>query len=98
MNKPKYFLDAYPLILKELNRRALFETAMQTETVPLNELIKCEQLERKKFLQKYGEDIPRTFIPSIEARPYQIQWAAEEESQTPVVEDVIEIEEVDYLV
>ena len=58
LNKPKYFLDAYPLILKELNRRALFETAMQTETVPLNELIKCEQLERKKFLQKYGEDIP----------------------------------------
>ena len=98
MNKPKYFLDAYPLILKELNRRALFETAMQTETAPLNELIKCEQLERKKFLQKYGEDIPRTFIPSIEARPYQIQWAGEEESQTPVVEDVIEIEEVDYLV
>ena len=85
LNKPKYFLDAYPLVLKELNRRALFQSAMETETTPLNELIRCEQLERKKFLQKYGDDIPRTFIPSLESRPYQIQWSTDEDTQTPVV-------------
>jgi len=42
LNKPKYFLDVYPLILKELNRRALFQETMETETAPLNEIIKCE--------------------------------------------------------
>jgi len=63
LNKPRYFLDAYPQILKELNRRTLFCEVMHQEIEPLNELIKSEQISRKQFLHKYGDDIPRTFIP-----------------------------------
>jgi len=63
LNKPKYFLDAYPHILTELNRRSLFNAAMQNEILPINELINNEQIARKQFLLKYGDDIPRTFLP-----------------------------------
>ena len=42
LNKPKYFLEAYPHILRELNRRALFASAIEAEILPLNELVKCE--------------------------------------------------------
>lgn len=47
---------------------------------------------------KYGDDIPRTFIPQLECRPFEIQWTTEDDLKTPVLTGLIEPEEVDAFI
>ena len=48
--KPSLFLNAYPSVLKEVNRRNLFNNSIRDDIVLLNTVIKGEIAERKKFI------------------------------------------------
>jgi len=66
LSKPKGFLDAYPKILKEVNRRQAFNFFIKEGKASLKdfrEIISAEIKERSSFLKAYGEVIPLDFIP-----------------------------------
>jgi len=63
--KPAIFLQAYPKLLCEIERRNLFNKCMSADSATMNKAIAAEVAERKQFLNLYGDDIdiPDTFVP-----------------------------------
>ena len=61
--KPAIFLQSYPKLLLEIERRNLFNKCMTADVASMNKAISAEAAERKKFLKAYGDEIPETFIP-----------------------------------
>lgn len=61
--KPAMFLQAYPKLLLEIERRNLFNRCMGADAASMNKAIAAEAAERKKFLKAYGDEIPETFVP-----------------------------------
>jgi len=61
--KPAMFMQAYPKLLNEIERRIIFNKCMAADATTMNKAIAAEVSERKKFLKAYGDEIPETFIP-----------------------------------
>lgn len=61
--KPGLFLQAYPKLLVEIERRNLFNKCVLGDTAAINKAILAEVVERKKFMKQYGDEIPENFIP-----------------------------------
>ena len=64
--KPKGFLDAYPKIMREINRRQIFNFFIKEGKGTLKELrevIIAEIKDRDYFLKAYGDFIPLDFVP-----------------------------------
>jgi hypothetical protein len=69
LTKPSLFLDAYPSVLKEVNRRLLFDNLIREDLSNLNAVIKGEIAMRKRFLTENDEGLHETFLPELELVP-----------------------------
>ena len=71
--KPLRFINSYPSVLKEVNRRNAFNKFI-TEVVSksiedYDTVIAREQNERLRFLKLHGEVIPQDFLPELKLQP-----------------------------
>jgi hypothetical protein len=74
LRQPEKFNEAYPFLLKEINRRRVFNTAMTAETDMLNKAIEIESQERKKFVDTYHQCLPTTLPFSLESYPKRLAF------------------------
>ena len=76
LTKPKKFINSYPTILKEVNRRVAFNKYVQKHVLSLindaNTVISKEKSERQNFLKTIGDVIPQDFIPQLKLIPNHI--------------------------
>lgn len=99
--KPKGFLDAYPKILREINRRQAFNLFIKDGKANLQELrdiINAEIKERSSFLKTYGEVIPLDFIPQLKVLPTKLpsleQVLNSDESSLPLICDWVPLDSI----
>ena len=81
--KPAMFLQAYPKLLVEIERRNLFNKCMSADAATMNKAIAAEAAERKKFLKAYGDEIPDNFVPQLDLLPRKINCVHEDEALLP---------------
>ena len=78
LGKPKAFIEAYPKILREINRRKAFNQYIEKLTgkggliSDVSEMIIKEKNERQAFLKQYGDVIPLDFIPQLKLQPHKL--------------------------
>ena len=72
LGKPSIFAKAYPHILREVNRRKLFNATVRQDISIINTVLKSEIAERKKFISSYGDELPDEFISALEIMPQYI--------------------------
>lgn len=99
--KPKGFLDAYPKILREINRRQTFNLFIKEGKATLQELrdiISAEIKERSSFLKTYGEVIPLDFIPQLKVLPTKLpsldQVLNPDEANLPLICDWVPLDSI----
>ena len=63
------FVSAYPHVLKEVNRRVLFNKTIREDLNVLNSAIKSEMVERKKFFADHGDALHETFLGELNLTP-----------------------------
>ena len=102
LSKPKGFLDAYPKILKEVNRRQAFNFFIkegQASLKDFREIISAEIKERSSFLKAYGEVIPLDFIPQLKLQPTKIpsldQILNPDEAKLPLICDWVPLDSIE---
>lgn len=57
------FLQTYPKLLVEIERRNLFNKCLGADAASMNKAIAAEVAERKKFISVYGDEIPESLVP-----------------------------------
>lgn len=65
LTKPALFVNAYPTVLKEVNRRVLFNKVVREDLSVLNSAIRSEIAERKRFFTECGEGMHETFMDEL---------------------------------
>jgi len=65
LTRPALFVNAYPSVLKEVNRRVLFNKVIREDLNVLNNAIRSEMAERKRFVAECGEGMHETFLDEL---------------------------------
>lgn len=103
LTRPAFFVNAYPSVLKEVNRRVLFNKIIREDLNVLNNAIRSEMAERKRFVAECGEGMHETFLDELQQMPQLLSMfksAKQEQAEMslPQITDQLALEDVAYLV